>query len=71
MKLFSNKDVMPERAKHPVRNRKAPGGVGYSHIKTYRDIGSVFGKKFLDMGPIFLEKIPNYGFDYQNFPGFA
>ena len=23
------------------------------------------------MGPIFHEKIPNYGSDFQNFPGFA
>ena len=29
----------------------------------------VFFKKSLNMGPIFQEKIPNYGSDFQNFPG--
>ena len=38
--------------------------VGGTHI--LRHMGCA-----LNMGPIFHEKIPNYGSDFQNFPGFA
>ena len=44
-------------------------GVEYSHIKTYGMIwqnGSFFWKKYSDMGSIFNENIPSYGFVFQN-----
>ena len=47
---------------------------GYLPVKKFGDVlqnGSAVCKKSLKMGPIFHEKIPNYGSDFLNFPGFA
>ena len=50
-------------------------GEGGTHILRHtgmcRNFGAFFWEKSLNMGPIFHEKIPNYGSDFQNFPGFA
>ena len=46
--------------------------LGGTHILRHTgmccNFGSFFWKKFLNMGPIFHEKIPKYGSDFQNFP---
>ena len=52
------------------------GGPGrYSHVKTYGDVPQFrvgfFFNKTLNMGPFFMEKVPKYGFDFQNVPEFA
>ena len=41
------------------------------HTGMCRKNGSLFCKKSLIMGPIFIKNIPIFGSDFQNFPVFA